>query len=83
MEERLIDKDESRKIKIKHTAEGEDVVDALAPDGEEEAVEEEETDYIVELPEEDEEYDEDLVGLTPSQPHGGKKARRGACPRRI
>ncbi len=78
MEERLIDKDESRKIKIKHTAEGEDVVDALAPDGEEEAVEEEETDYIVELPEEDEEYDEDLVGLTPSQLQARMEAKRRA-----
>ncbi len=78
MEERLIDKDESRKIKIKHTAEGEDVVDALAPDGEEGAIEEEEADYIVELPEEDEQYDEDLVGLTPSQLQARMEAKKRA-----
>ncbi len=54
MEERIIDKDEERKIKLKRTADGE--TDAVEDDGE----------VIVDLPEGDE-YDEDLVGLTPSQ----------------
>lgn len=68
MEERLIDKDDPRLIKIKHTAEGDDVVDPLAPGEGEEELSAEEADYIVELPEDAEEsYDEDLVGLTPSQ----------------
>lgn len=61
MEERLID--DERQIKIKRKREGADVVDALAEDTEEEIPEEE---LILELPEGDE-YDEDLVGLTPSQ----------------
>ena len=79
MEERLIDKDESRRIKIKHTAEGDDVVDALAPDGETAEESEEDADYIVELPEEDgEEYDEDLVGLTPSQLRARMEAKKRA-----
>lgn len=68
MEERLIDKDESRRIKVRHTEEGDDVVDALAPDGGEEELPGDEADYVVEFPEDaDENYDEDLVGLTPSQ----------------
>ncbi len=68
MEERIIDKDDPRKIRIKHTAEGDDVVDPLALGAEEEDLSDEEADYIVELPEDAEEgYDEDLVGLTPSQ----------------
>lgn len=79
MEERLIDKDESRKIKVKHTAEGDDVVDALAPDGGEPEAPGDEADYIVELPEEeDENYDEDLVGLTPSQLKARLEAKRRA-----
>ncbi len=61
MEERILDDDESRGIKIKRTAGGgTDAVDALA-EGEEAAEEE----ICLDLP--DEEYDEDLVGLTPSQ----------------
>ncbi len=61
MEERILDKEESRGIRLKRTADGgTDAVDALA-EGEEGAEEE----LFVELPEE--EYDEDLVGLTPSQ----------------
>lgn len=64
MEERILDEDESRSIKLKRTKDGEtDAVDALADEAEEEAV--------VEFPEMefagDGEYDEDLVGLTPSQ----------------
>ena len=60
MEERIIDNE--REIKNKRRREGVDAVDALA-DGGEEALPEEE--LVLELPEE--EYDEDLVGLTPSQ----------------
>lgn len=58
MEERILDKEEGRGIKLKRTADGEtDATDALAEDGEE---------VVLDLPETDE-YDEDLVGLTPSQ----------------
>lgn len=61
MEERIIDKDEGRKIKIKRTAEG--AVDAVEEGvGNGEAAEDE---VVFDLPED--EYDEDLVGLTPSQ----------------
>ncbi len=62
MEERIIDNE--REIKIKRKREGADYVDALAEDGAAEEIPEEE--LILELPE-GEEYDEDLVGLTPSQ----------------
>lgn len=79
MEERIIEKDESRKIKIKHTAEGDDVVDDLAPDDAAEAAEDDAADYSVELP--DEEYDEDLVGLTPSQLSARLEARERAAAR--
>ena len=64
MEERLIDKEDERLIRIKKKAEETDAEDALAPEGEES--EEGEEEVLVTLPEEDEEYDEDLVGLTPS-----------------
>ena len=60
MEERIIDNE--REIKIKRKREGDDVVDALAEDGEELP---EEEDVVLELPED--EYDEDMVGLTPTQ----------------
>lgn len=60
MEERILDDDESRGIKIKRTANGgTDAVDALAEG------EETEEEIYLDLPEE--EYDEDLVGLTPTQ----------------
>lgn len=55
MEERIVDKDDERLVRIKKTAEGE--TDAVEDTGE---------DVVFELPEGDE-YDEDLVGLTPSQ----------------
>lgn len=61
MEERVLDDEEGRGIKLKRTKNGEtDAVDALA-EGEENAEEE----IFIELPEE--EYDDDLVGLTPTQ----------------
>lgn len=63
MEERLIDKKDERLIRIKKKAEGVDAEDATLAEGEEDPVEEE---VLVTLPE-DEEYDEDLVGLTPSE----------------
>ena len=62
MEERLVDKDDERLIRLKKTAEGTDAQDALAEDNAEEVEEE----VLVTLPD-GEEYDEDLVGLTPSQ----------------
>lgn len=61
MEERIIDNE--REIKIKRKRGGDDVVDALARDGEELPEEEE---LVLELPE-GEEYDEELVGLTPTE----------------
>ena len=61
MEERLIDKEDERLIRIKKKAEGVDAEDALAEEGEES-----EEEVLVTLPE-DEEYDEDLVGLTATE----------------
>ncbi len=55
MEERMLDDEETRKIKLGVNGEGE--VDAL---------EEGDSEVLLELPE-DEDYDESLVGLTPSQ----------------
>ena len=76
MEERIIDTEDSRKIKIKRTAEGgiADAEDALAEESGE-AVEEE---IVFDLPETDE-YDEDLVGLTPSQLEAELKRRERAA----
>lgn len=73
MEERIIDKDDERLIRIKKKAEGVDAEDATLPESEEESGEEEE--ILVTLPEDEEEYDEDLVGLTPSE-LAREKARR-------
>ena len=58
----MLDNEDPRKIKVKKNAVGgvEDVTDELAP----ETGEESEDEVFLELPEE---YDEDLVGLTPSQ----------------
>ena len=62
MEERLIDKEDERLIRIKKKAEGVDAEDALAQEGEEGE------EVLVTLPEDyDENYDEDLVGLTPTE----------------
>ena len=72
MEERLVDKDDERLIRIKKKADGVDAEDATLPEGEESPAEEE---VLVNLPEDDEEYDEDLVGLSPSE-LAREKARR-------
>lgn len=73
MEERLIDKDDERLIRIKKKADEVDAEDATLPEREEEEPVEEEV--LVTLPEDEEEYDEDLVGLTPSE-LAREKARR-------
>lgn len=57
MEERMIEDEEGRKVTLKRTSEGE--TDAVE-EGENESEE-----YVFDVPEE--EYDESLVGLTPSQ----------------
>ena len=62
MEERLIDKDDERLIRLKKKGDEVDAEDALAEEGEES-----EEEVIVTLPEDDEDYDEDLVGLTPTE----------------
>ena len=63
MEERIIDKDELRGVKRRRTDGEEDVVDELSSDAEQ--PEEAAQDYTLEF--EGDDYDEDLVGLTPSQ----------------
>ncbi len=60
MEERVIDRDSERKITVKRTQDGE--TDAVEGEVSEPSPEEE---LVLEFP--DGEYDEDLVGLTPSQ----------------
>ena len=74
MEERLIDKERERKITIKRNAIGgvEDAVEEGTPLGEEGTEEEVEIDFP-------EEYDEDLVGLTPSQLEETLAAREKAA----
>lgn len=75
MEERIIE-DEGRTIKVKRNAVGgiEDAVDAAAPAGgaaisgdaqDSNLAEDDEVEFAFDFPEE--EYDEDMVGLTPSQ----------------
>ena len=63
MEERIMDDEEARKIRLKRTKNG--ATDAVedTEGADDEAFEEE---ILLELPDSDE-YDEDLVGLTPSQ----------------
>ena len=64
MEERILDDEEARKIRLKRTKQGEtDAVEDGGEGSEDEALEEE---FVLEIPDSDE-YDEDLVGLTPSQ----------------
>ncbi len=70
MDERILDDEDERLIKIKRTQEGTDAVDALLEEGEED-----ETEVLLDFPEEGEEYDEDLVGLSPEQ-LAAEKARR-------
>lgn len=62
MEERLIEKDDERLIRLKKKGDEVDAEDALAEEGEES-----EEEVLVTLPEDDEDYDEDLVGLTPTE----------------
>ncbi|MDE6273580.1 MAG: hypothetical protein K2L87_00840 [Clostridiales bacterium] len=65
MEHRELDDEELRKIKVKRNVVG-GIEDAVEGDGEET----EDSEIVFDLPEElgeNEEYDEDLVGLTPSQ----------------
>lgn len=75
MEERIID--DPRKIKVKRNVAGgvEDATDALADEAERSVGEEE---IALELPETDE-YDEDLVGLTPSQLKAALEQRERAA----
>ena len=87
MEERIIE-DEGRTIKIKRNALGgiEDATDGALPDGEtpegahspeagsENA--EDDVEFAVDFPEE--EYDEDMVGLTPSQLKRAQEERERA-----
>lgn len=64
MERRVLEEDELRTIKVKRNADGgiEDVIDPLA-----EGIKEED-ELVIEIEEpESDEYDEDLVGLTPEQ----------------
>ena len=73
MEERIIDKDESRKIKVKRNAVGgiEDATDELAPEA-----------VTLELPEEEievHELEEDLIGLAPSALEQEMKRREKAA----
>lgn len=65
MEERIIDKDELRKVRVTRTDGEQDVVDDALPEKPEEGEAELEAEYSVEF--EGEEYDENLVGLTPTQ----------------
>ena len=73
MEERIID--DPRKIKITRTAAGGvgDATDELAPDAERE-----EEEIVLDLPEGDD-YDEDLVGLSPTQLQEELKRREKAA----
>ena len=68
MEERIIDDEDARLVKIKRTKNGDDVVEDTGAEAE--AAPSDETadgsDYTVEFAD-DEDYDEDLVGLTPTQ----------------
>ncbi len=65
MEERILDEEEGRTIRVRRTADGAiaDVTDALA----EEREQTEETEVVLDVPDGTDEYDEDLVGLTPEQ----------------
>ena len=74
MEERILDEEMGRKIRIKKTSEGEiDVVDELAETTEELSDGEEE--YTFEFPEYDED-DEDLVGLSPEEAMALRKKKQ-------
>lgn len=68
MEERIIDDEDARLVKIKRTKNGDDVVEDAREQAENDVAEESapDDDFTVEFPD-DGEYDEDLVGLTPAQ----------------
>lgn len=67
MEERIIDDEDARLVKIKRTKNGDDVVEDTGEEAvQTDASESDGNDYTVEF-EGDEDYDEDLVGLTPAQ----------------
>ena len=87
MEERIIDDEEGRLIKIKRTKNGVDAVEDTGENGaaEAEEVDEEIARLMVEF-RDDDEYDEDLVGLTPTQlkealerRERAKEEARGEC----
>jgi hypothetical protein len=74
MEEKIIDEEIGRKIRVKKTQDGEtDIVDDLAEENEELAEGEEE--YTFELPEYDDD-DEDLVGLSPEEAMALRKKKQ-------
>ena len=86
MEERLIEKDDPRKIRIVKRGEETDAVDDLA-EGETAEEAEYAEDALLDLPED---YDEDLVGLTPSmlaeklaEQERARAQRREACEKAI
>ena len=73
MEEKIIDKEIGRKIRVKKTQDGEtDIVDDLAETDE---LAEGEEEYTFELPEYDED-DEDLVGLSPEEAMALRKKKQ-------
>ena len=67
MEERIIDDEEARLIKIKRTKNGDDVVEDTGEAPEADAEQEETEDVFTVEFADDDNYDEDLVGLTPTQ----------------
>lgn len=73
MEERLIEKDDERLIRLKKKGDEVDAEDALVEEGEES-----EEEVLVTLPEDDEDYDEDLVGLTPTELKREQERRKKA-----
>ena len=75
MEERIIDKDALRGVKVKKREGEQDVVDALAPEAET-PDEAENAAYVLDFPEGEE--DDELVGLTPTQLQEVLERRRRA-----
>lgn len=75
-EERIVEDEFGRKVKIRKTKEGVDVTEEVT-DGE---VDEEEVELSLEIPEEED--DEDLVGLSPEEAAALKKQKAEAAERR-